>query len=106
MEQTPPNEHKVVTSKIPISLEKEVCFKAYRPEVISKNADNINAKFLFRMFVFKIQVDIIEKIIIYPPILKILSNEFRIHLSKKLFDESVLAILNLVDFDFVFKIIL
>lgn len=63
MAHIPPKEHKVPVIRIPNSLEKPVCFKAFKPEVISKKEDRTNAISLDKKSVFSIQVDIIEKMI-------------------------------------------
>ena len=51
------------------------------PEVISKKEDNKKLILLLNIDIFCIKVENIEKIIIYPQILNILSKEFKIQLS-------------------------
>lgn len=86
----------MLTITIPASLEKLVCFIAFKPDVISKIDEIIKAKSLDIKSLFRIHTDIIEKMIIYPPILKIFSNEFSMHLSRKLLCDEVEAILKLI----------
>ncbi len=84
IEHTPPKEQSVATNTIPILLLNEVCFNENNPDVISSIDESINDRSSFKKLIFNIQVDKIEKIIIYPPILNMFSNEFRMHLSIKL----------------------